>query len=76
MYVAGTNYYLTKHGRQRYTQRVGQATDAEMIVHSVRGDPQFRFVWKPYTRFLRGTYYPEGAHVLIGYRLVTVLVRD
>jgi hypothetical protein len=73
MYLAGTNYRLTKHGRARYLERVGQATDSGMIVHAVKGDPRFRFVWKPDVQFLRGSCYPQGANVTTGYRLVTVL---
>ena len=60
MYIAGENYRLTKHGRQRYLGRVGCATDSEMLLHAVRGDRRFRFIWKPDS--------------VSGYRLVTVLL--
>jgi len=73
MYIEGGNYYLTKHGRQRYLHRVGEATDREMLIHAIKGDNLFQFVWKPTRKFLRGVYYPRGALVVIGYRLVTVL---
>lgn len=74
MYVSGANYRLTKHGRKRYLERVGQTTDRKMILHAIKGDSRFRFVWKQAVKFCLGHYYPKGAHVVNGYKLVTVLL--
>ncbi len=60
MWVNETNYRLTKHGRQRYIERVdSKATDREMIQDCVTGKSNFTPVWKP--------------DEFGGFRLVTVL---
>ena len=60
MWVNGTNYRLTKHGRKRYIERVDKrATDREMILDCVVGGSDFTPVWKP--------------DDFDGFRLVTVL---
>jgi hypothetical protein len=61
MFIDGQNYQLTNHGRKRYLERVGEATNAEMIKIAVQGLPGYRFVWKRP---------PKGG---TGLRLVTVM---
>lgn len=46
MYSNGTNYRLTKHGRKMYLERVGQATDSEMLTNAISGLSGYRFIWK------------------------------
>lgn len=44
MTIGGVNYRLTRHGRRRYLERVGEAPDREILARCV-GDP--RAVWAP-----------------------------
>lgn len=60
MWINGDNYRLTKHGRKRFLERVGQVTDAQMLRVAVHGMKGYRFVWRPDR---------SG----VGYRLVTVI---
>jgi len=53
MFLREQNFRLTKHGRQQYLQRVGKATDTEIIVNSVEGIHGFRAIWKPDSSGLR-----------------------
>lgn len=63
MYSKGFNYWLTKHGRQRFLERVkNNASDSEILKIAVNGLPGYNFIWAPDKR------YPTS-----GRRLVTVL---
>ena len=69
----GNEYRLTKHGRARYLQRVNaDATDTEILLHAIKGDPNFTFVWgedwthKGDSRFKRlVTVQPTSARVFV-----------
>ena len=60
MTIEGINYRLTKHGRQRFLERIGKVSDSEMLVTAVAGLNNFKFIWKP--------------GISDGFRLVTVIV--
>lgn len=58
MTIDRENYRLTKHGRQRFIERVGLLPDNDIIKEAAKGIESFRFIWRP-----------DGT----GLRLVTVL---
>jgi len=59
---------VTPPGARQYLKRVNpDVTDHEMLVHAVRGDPDYTFVWKPDQD---GGRYANGSVAL---RLVTVM---
>lgn len=62
MYINNFNWYLTKHGRKRYIERIGLDNDSSMISTAVNGKVGFLFRWVPDKK------YPTTAR-----RLVTVL---
>ena len=47
MWINGINYYLTRHGRRRFVERLGEMADSDMIATAVYGVPGFQFIWKP-----------------------------
>lgn len=63
MYKNGYNHWLTKHGRRRFLQRVGNASDTEILNTAIEGKEGYKFIWAPDKR------YPDH-----GRRLVTVLI--
>jgi hypothetical protein len=44
--ILGKNFRLTKHGRQRFLERVGPARDWEILKRSYEGVPGFISIWK------------------------------
>lgn len=63
MYINGFNYWLTKHGRLRFIQRVGKLPDSEILTTAVHGKEGYQFVWMP-----------DKTYPTTGRRLVTVYV--
>ena len=57
-------YWLTKHGRKRFLERVGKASDTEILSTAINGKDGYQFIWAPDKR------YPD-----FGRRLVTVLIQ-
>uniref|UniRef100_A0A6M3ITC9 Uncharacterized protein n=1 Tax=viral metagenome TaxID=1070528 RepID=A0A6M3ITC9_9ZZZZ len=51
MKIDGVNYYLSKHGRLRYMERLGQARDVEIIRTAVGGKEGFRFIFGEHRSF-------------------------
>jgi hypothetical protein len=39
------NYHLTKHGRQRFRERVGPCHDGEILRNAISGVPGYTMVW-------------------------------
>ena len=62
MYVRGFNWWLTKHGRQRFIERFGHKPDNEILDIAINGADGYIFVWAP-----------DRAYPVTGRRLVTVL---
>jgi len=61
----GYNYWLTKHGRRRFLERVeSTASDTEILQTAINGKEGYKFIWAPDKR------YPD-----FGRRLVTVLIQ-
>lgn len=51
MIIDGKHYRLTKHGRQRYRQRVAPITDDRLIIATAHaGLPGYVFKWLPDTK--------------------------
>lgn len=65
MYVQGFNYWLTKHGRKRFIERLGKRPDSEILATAIKGNPGYRFVWAP-----------DKNCPTTGRRLVTVLLDE
>ena len=65
MKANGFQYWLTKHGRRRFLQRVeSDASDTEILQTAIEGKEGYKFIWAPDKR------YPDH-----GRRLVTVLIQ-
>ena len=48
MIINGKHYRLTKHGRQRYRERVAPVTDDRIIIATAHaGLPDYKFIWLP-----------------------------
>lgn len=66
MYANGFNFWLTKHGRKRFLQRVKKnATDVEILSTAIKGLEGYAFVWAP-----------DKNYPAFGRRLVTVLINS
>lgn len=65
MWVDDYSLRLTKHGRMRFLERVGDGySDAAILALAYVGLPGYKMVWKPDARLKKA------------YRLVTVLYED
>jgi hypothetical protein len=63
MYFQEFNWWLTKHGRQRFIERVGEMPDSDILSTAIKGKEGYTFVWAP-----------DRSYPTTGRRLITVLI--